>query len=363
MSAKKRYSYEPDYAVPPGETLSEVMESLGMSQKELAIRTGLTVQSLLRMIKGEQPITYESANRLELATGVPARLWNNLELQYRQQLAKMAERKRMQADLEWLESIPTKELQARGLIGNHKDQVQVLRDTLAFFGVSSVDAWCDVWEAPAVAARRSPCFETCPGRAAAWIRQGELQAQAIACKPYDKGRFLEVLDQVRALTKEKPAVFESEMKRLCAEAGVAVALVREMKKVPWNGATRWLTPHKAMILLSLRGRGEDRFWFSFFHEAGHVLHDSKKDLFINSGEPQNEQEKRADQFAADFLIPRSCDNAIRGFRSKAEVVALADRLKIAPGIVAGRYRFLTNNWDYFSGLIRRLDWRSAQESR
>jgi transcriptional regulator with XRE-family HTH domain len=65
------------------------MESLDMSQKELAIRTGLTVQSLNRIFKGDQPISYETANKLELATNVPALMWNNLEAQYREQLAKV----------------------------------------------------------------------------------------------------------------------------------------------------------------------------------------------------------------------------------------------------------------------------------
>ena len=76
----------------------------------------LTVQSLNRIFKGEQPITYESANRLELATGVPARYWNNLEAQYREHLAKVEERKDMESDLQWLKTIPTKELIERGFI-------------------------------------------------------------------------------------------------------------------------------------------------------------------------------------------------------------------------------------------------------
>lgn len=95
LTAKKLYRFEPDYAIPPGQTLREVMESLNMSQKELAIRTGLTVQSLNRIFKGNQPISYETVSKLELATGVPARMWNNLEAQYREQLAKANERKQM----------------------------------------------------------------------------------------------------------------------------------------------------------------------------------------------------------------------------------------------------------------------------
>lgn len=64
------------------------MESLDMDQKELAARTGLTHQTLIRILQGEQPTTYETPNRLELATGVPASLWNNLEARYQEQLAK-----------------------------------------------------------------------------------------------------------------------------------------------------------------------------------------------------------------------------------------------------------------------------------
>jgi Plasmid maintenance system antidote protein len=264
MRAKRKDEFEPDYAVPPGATLHEVMESLQMSQKELAQRTGLTEQTLTRIFKGDQPISYETANRLELVTGVPARMWNNLEAQYREQLAKQEERQRLEADKAWLKTIPIKELIERGHVVPDDDKVNLVRKVLAFFGVCSVQAWQEIWAAPAVAARRSRCFESRPGDAAAWIRQGELQAQQIECAPFDKTRFSAALEEIRTLTREESVVFEPRMKQLCANAGVAVALVREMKKVPWNGATKWLTPNKAMILLSLRGKGEDKFWFSFF---------------------------------------------------------------------------------------------------
>ncbi|MDD2467739.1 MAG: helix-turn-helix transcriptional regulator [Desulfobulbus sp.] len=69
MRGKRKDEFEPDYEVPPGVTLHEVMESLQMSQKELAQRTGLTEQTLTRIFKGDQPISYETANRLELVTG------------------------------------------------------------------------------------------------------------------------------------------------------------------------------------------------------------------------------------------------------------------------------------------------------
>jgi addiction module HigA family antidote len=356
VTAKRRYGFEPDYAIPPGETLRETMKSLGMNQKELAKRTNLTVQSLNRIFKGEQPITYDTASRFELVTGVPATLWNNLEAQYREKLVRIDELKRLKADLAWLKEIPVQELVKRGAIPNTQNKVSQLREALKFYAVSSVEAWRRLWLEPAVAARRSPCFESKPGPASAWIRQGELQALEIDCKPFNKSLFNEVLRNIRRLTRESARVFAPEMKRFCAESGVAVALVREMNKVPWNGATKWLTPRKAMILLCLRGKGEDKFWFSFFHEAGHVLHDSRKDLLINDGSQQDPREKRANNFAAESLIPSKYDDAIHRIRSRREIIHLADQLCIAPGIVAGRYQFLTNRWNYFKDLIRTLEW-------
>ena len=73
MKALRKHTFEPDYAVPPGESVKETMEALGMTQRELADRTGLTVQTLNRIFKGEQPISYETANKLELVTGTPAK--------------------------------------------------------------------------------------------------------------------------------------------------------------------------------------------------------------------------------------------------------------------------------------------------
>lgn len=356
MRAKRKYKYQPDYAVLPGDSLREVMESLEMTQKELAVRTGLTVQTLIRIFKGEQPISFESANRLELATGVPARFWNNLESQYQEQKAKLDERSRLAKDLEWLKTIPVKELQKRKHLSQTNDKVQLLRETLAFYGVGSVDAWSELWETPTVAARRSPCFESQPGAASAWIRQGELQAQKTKCKPYDKAAFRKALTRIRSLTKEKQEKFEPALKQLCAETGVAVALVQEMKKVPWNGATKWLSAQKAMILLSLRGKGEDKFWFSFFHEAGHILHDNRKDILINDGSKDDPREVSADEFASKFLIPPEYDKRIRDIRSKQDVLKLAEELDIAPGIVAGRFQFVTEQWDHFRDPIRTLRW-------
>ncbi len=369
MIANRQHPFEPDYAVPPGATLEETMESLGMSQRDLADRTGLTVQTLNRIFKGGQPITYETANRLELVTGIEATFWNNLETQYRGQLAKIEQARQMQAHVAWLKTIPVKELMARQAIPAETDRVVILREVLRFYGVSSVEAWHTVWDEPAAAARRSPKFQSSPGPTSAWLRLGQLEAREIQCAPYDKKRFAENLHRIRELTVLPPTEFIPEMRRLCAQAGVALSLVPEFPGAPWNGAAEWLSPDKAMILLNLRGKAEDRFWFTFFHEAAHILHDSKKQRFIDDGTDYRNtpEEKRADAFAANLLIPSSHHPAIQAARSAADIKAIAAILHLSPGIVAGRYQFLTRKWSSFNGLITKFEWtkvtRKARESR
>ena len=97
--------------------------------------------------------------------------------QVKEKLAKAKERKQVEMDLDWLKTIPTQELIQRNAIEPQKDRVLLLRETLKFYGLSSGSAWKDIWAKPAVAARRSQCFETCPGPASAWIRLGEIQAK------------------------------------------------------------------------------------------------------------------------------------------------------------------------------------------
>ncbi len=357
IKAKRKYGFEPDYAVAPGETLREVIESMGMTQTELSVRTGLTIQSISRILSGTQPITYETANLLELVTGVSATFWNNLEANYRGRILKIQAMEEQQSNRQWLKTIPTKALIARGYIEHSKDESIIFRNVLSFYGVGSVKAWRNLWEKPAVAARRSQCFKTHPGAASAWLRMGEIQAGLVECASYDENLFREALLKIKKLTKEVPEVFTEKLRSLCAQAGVAIALVPEVRAVPWNGASKWLTPDKSMILLSLRGKGEDKFWFSFFHEASHILNDSKKSISINDGSSDDPAEVRANMFAADFLIPSNeYDDMISKFRSKGEICELAKELDISPGIVAGRFQFLTGKWNYFKALIRKFEW-------
>lgn len=333
---QERYVYEPDFAVPPGRTLQETIDALEMDQRELAKRTGLSVKHINQVIKGVASITQDTAIRLERVTGTPARMWNSLEANYRERLARLDERSRLQGSLDWLKTIPVKELMKRGKIREQPEPLGLLEEVLRFFGVADVDAWKEGWEKPQFAFRKSPAFEGQTGPMATWLRLCELAASDVRCKPYSRARFQAALREIRSLTEAQPEEFVRAMQDQCAEAGVAVVLVPQIKGAPVSGAAKWLSPRKAMIGLNLRGRSNDRFWFSFFHEAGHVLLDSKKETYIDVDSANDPREEQANQFAANFLIPPARAGELASLSSAADVQAFARSIGIAPGIVVGR---------------------------
>lgn len=333
---KTRIPFEPDYAVAPGRTLLETIETLGIDQNELAERTGLTPKTVNLIIKGKAPLTPQTAMLLERVTSVPARMWNSLECNYREQIARLASNKQLEKQLAWLKEIPTKDLIHRGVLPVTSDRVALLEQTLRFFGVASVETWHEGWSDGQFAFRKSNQAPSNDGKLASWLRLAELQGQQQRVDKYNKDHFGKVAKATRALTVTEPTVFVPKIIESFASAGVALCLVPEIPGAKISGAAKWLSPDKALIAVNLRGKKNDLFWFTLFHEVGHILNDSKKATYVDIAYSDDPQEKNANQFARDLLIPPAQSQKLSSLRTRGEVVSFADKIGIAPGIVVGR---------------------------
>ena len=362
MGKDIKSKFLPDYAVPPGETLLETLETVGMSQAELADRTGRPKKTINEIIKGKAAITPETALQLERVLGVPASFWNNLERNYQETLARINEQKRLQKHIGWLEKFPMTLLIRNGWIKSYKDKIQQLKEVLNFFGVASPEQWTVRWLDAQVSFRKSAVFTSDPYAVAPWLRVGELIAQKTECRPYAAARFRNALSEIRKLTTQPPEVFQPEIIRLCAECGVAVVFVPELPKIRACGATWWLNPGKAVIQLSLRFKSDDKLWFSFFHEAGHIILHGKKEIFIEGDNKTSDKEEEADRFASDILIStRKYMQFIQAGRCSKEAIRdFASELGIAPGIVVGRLQHGGKiPFSHCNDLKRRFEWQNA----
>ena len=330
------HKFDPDYAVPPGRTLQETIDSLGIDQRELAERTGISTKTLNLIIKGKAPLSQQTAMLLERVTNVPARIWNNLEASYQEQLARLQARDELQKQIEWLKTIPTKDLVSRGLLAAAKDKISLLEQTLSFFRVASVEAWYEGWGKGQFAFRKSNQASCIDGRLATWLQIAELHAEQTDVAAFTKARFAAAVSRIRKLTTEEPEVFVPAMVDICQNAGVAFCLVPEIDGARISGAAKWLTARKAMIAVNLRGKKNDLFWFTFFHEAGHILNDSKKETYVDVSYSDDPRESSANQFARHTLIPTKYEDRLTVLQTERQIRAFASELDLAPGIIVGR---------------------------
>jgi len=328
-----------DLAVPPGELLSEELEARGMTQKELADRTGRPEQKISEIINGKKSITHDTALELEKVLGISAEFWVNLEGSYQLTKARLRERSELEKQEDWLDFFPVRELQTRGYIPRTRDRQEMLTALLKFFGVASFAALRQRQrqEAFLQSYRITPKSRVSEGALWAWLRDGAIQAREAETAPYSQSRFLAVLGEIRSLTTEGASVLP-RVRELCASAGVAFVVVKQFPKSGANGVVRWLSAEKAMIQLSTRRAWTDIFWFTLFHEAKHVLDRQKKHAFVNGINDDAQAEDEADKFAQDMLVPPGEWAAFvaSGTWSRLDVRNLAERVGIHPGIVVGR---------------------------
>jgi HTH-type transcriptional regulator/antitoxin HigA len=143
-----------------------------------------------------------------------------------------------------------------------------------------------------------------------------------------------------------------------AEAGVALVVVRAPNGCRASGATRQISSDKAMILLSFRYRADDQFWFTVFHEIGHlVLHGTE--TFIDDDETlEDNREREANEFASACIIPNTWRTEFNRLPATSEaVLRFSVSLGIAPGLTVGQLQFRERiGHDRLNALKRHWTW-------
>jgi len=346
--------FHPRWASAPGDTIADLLEERDVSLDDFAHRMDCSLPAVQDLIHGQSPITIAIARQLTLVLGASVEFWMSRDFQFREDTARI--------DSEWLAELPLSDMLTFGWLLHEPNPSDQLAACLRFFNVSSIHAWNHTYAAlqEKVAFRTSMAFKSRPAAVAAWLRQGAIQAETIHCKPWDGTHFKKCLLIARSLTRAKdPKAFLPVLERSCAESGVALVIVRSPAGCRASGATTFLSREKALLLLSFRYLTDDQFWFSFFHEAGHLLLHGDQGLFLESdAAPTTPREREASGFAEDILIPPEFQEILRHLRPDArEVIRFARRAGVSPGIVVGQLqhskRFKHNQ---LNSLKRRFRW-------
>ncbi len=336
--------FNPDFKIHPGVSLGEELTSKGFTQSDLAKRTGLTTKTINTIINGLASVTPDTAVLFETVLGKPAEYWLKLETDYQISKINEVQHESLQDDIKLLKEIDLDGVIGKKWLPEYSDKVEQLLAVFSFLGVSSKKQLSLVWSNLDVNYRTNEIYKKNHYNIMLWLRQGELSAQKITCRKYDDRMFKVALLKCRELTKTPFSEIREKLQEVCANAGVAVVFVPELKNVSTSGAAQWLSKDKALIQLSDRGKREDVFWFNFFHEASHIILHGRKEQFIDSGKDafltseRSLKEAEADDSAANFLVPRKdfivfvSENDF----SEKTIKSFARKVGIHPGVIVGQ---------------------------
>lgn len=329
--------YNPNKAIHPGHTINKTLVSVGMTQKNLCERTGLTEKHISQIINGEASITVDTALLLENALGGSASFWINLEKNYQETKARLERIYLIQKEVGLVSKFPYNELSKRGIVEQTTNTNRRVENLWRFFGVNSL---LFIKNTEFIAYRKRTDMEIKSESIATWLRCGEIESKKEVISEYSEAKLKESLDKIKALSVKEPMEFSKEAVKILNDAGVALVLIPHFQGTGVSGAVRWISDNP-VIQLSIYYSWADIFWFNLYHEIGHLILHGKKEKFLEFDNKEllmaQDKEKEADNFASDKLIDeKDYDEFLKNPLSRQGIVNFAKKLGIHPGIVAGR---------------------------
>ena len=325
---------------------------MGMSVKEFAVRTSKPDKTINAVLMGDSSLTPDMAVAFEQITLIPAHMWLNLQRNYDESMARQKREAILNNEdtIAWARCFPYSIMAKLGWVPATRSISEKITNLFSFFKITTANAWENLFMNQALksAFRLSLSGTKDPYAISAWLRQGEILADKMSTNnSYSEERLKEELPRMLKLVQSQPDDFDAQLKELCSNAGVKLIYIRHITHAPVNGCARWIddTP---CIQMTDRQKRNDVFWFSFFHEIGHVLLHGKKDVFLEDTEyheQQKEKEMEADRFASDILIDKKKEqDIVREIHEKgvqADLInELANKHKTHPAIIVGRLQHL-----------------------
>ncbi|WP_207594948.1 ImmA/IrrE family metallo-endopeptidase [Arthrobacter sp. D5-1] len=330
-------TFIPRWASAPGDTIRNIIDSQGVSPAQVESSCGLKEGELEGLLQGTVHIDQPLAESLSNCLGGSTTFWIRREQRFREQEALV------EAD-RWVETLPLKSMNRLSWLEVPRDWQERIEACLKFFGTDTLDAWRQSYsdQLQTVKFRTSTSFQNQVPSVSTWLRAGELANVGFNGGPLDRVSLSNSIPDLRELTRcPDPEIFLPAIQAILHRSGVSCIVVPTPEGCAASGASRVLQDGSALIQLSGRFLSDDQFWFSLFHEIGHLLLHNEAPLHID-GDPgdfeQDEMEREANSFAANVLWPfaERSDAELGDRPSRRDIVRLASRLGTSPGVVLGQ---------------------------
>ena len=341
------------------------MATRELPQEELTERLGLEADQFNALIVGHTRITVGIAQALAETLGSSPRFWLARDKSYVRELARLGGAGPADEN-SWVTAMPTRSMKRYGWLPPTARGKSLRSHLLEFFDCASLQDWGIRYSSGVgeVAFRTSLAFPDDGMATLVWLRAGEKQSETLPVREYVPERFKAILPALKKLSAFKhPGSFLPRIQSACSTVGVAVTTSRAPEGCRASGASWFNRRGNPVIHLSFRHLSEDHFWFTFFHEAGHVVLHGESHIDGEGSSTvaadQKVKEAEANSFAQDTLLaPDVREQLMAGRPNRSTVVAAARASNVTPGIVVGQ---LENAGvvahGKFSFLKRRYQWR------
>ena len=337
--SNKIVEYKNLIAFHPGQYVSELIEDYNVTQKEFAERLGVSAKTVSKIVNAEESISKDTAHKLAKLSGVSMQTWLNLQNAYDVKVAEIAEERELEegSEKEICEMIDFKYFREKGYVPDKryslKEKIVELRKIL---GVASLENLTSLNHL--VSYRNTRKFTTKSiVNSNIMLELASKKARDTTTIKLNRRKLERSLPALRKLTRQDPEEFTQRLSDILLDCGVVLVGLPALPNANLNGATKKFSNGSALLLLTDRNKVSDIFWFSLFHEIGHILQNDFSSDDGNSASYRHSEEQ-ADQFAKDFLIRPEDYQAFvkKGKFDKSDILRFSEEIDIHPSVVLGR---------------------------
>lgn len=339
--AVKKTGISRELVIHPGETIADILDERGITQTELASQTGVSPAYVSKVIAGKKDISAKFAFALEYALGVPKSFWLNLQANYQAELMELNESETItDEEREARKSLNdiVKYLRQRGKMPVREsidESIISLRKALKFSNIANLKE-----VVPEGAFRMASNMTVNPYVLGAWIRMCQLAGNGNSIATvFDISQVDKLIDEIKKIMTDKKSDIQTDLRTVMARYGIDFSVVRNFRGAPVHGYLSLKSDGVYQMVVTIRGAFADIFWFSLFHEIGHIVNGDvgRNTRFLDDGTDE-QKEKKADLFASNKLIDskKYAEFVERNDYSIDAIITFAKTQEVMPYIVIGR---------------------------
>lgn len=334
--------YKDIIAFHPGYYINEIIEDMGITQAEFAVRMDTTPKTISKLVNGECNLSNDLIQKLSSMLGLSVEFWLNLQNKYEEKVLAIEQMRKVDAQKEIMKSIDYSYFVKVGnlpAVRKTEDKIKCLCKYLKIADLRVLQ------KSDFLVNFRSG-LETMHVKneinSRAWLQAAMNLAETKKTQKFDAQKLKEYLPEIRSMTVLEPQIFLPRLIEIFEKCGVIFILLPTLKNSGINGAVKWYGHDKVLLAMNNRRCYADTFWFSLFHEIKHVLQQKVKMTFLNGNDIDingidNYLEKEANEFAGKYLIPPEKYEMFKhSHMTEESIKEFSSEIGIHPGIVVGR---------------------------